>query len=116
MASSVMARRVEELKERSQGIAARARAKAIEQAKAQKHTLIAAGSGYLIGRAESKGVDLPTIDGIDPKLVYGGAAFIGALVIKDKMTQQIAQSVADGLLTVCAYQQGKGQALFRSGS
>lgn len=116
MAASALQKRLEEVKERSSNIAARARTRAVEEAKKQKHTLIAAGSGYLIGMAEKKGMDLPTIDGFDHKLVYGGAALAAAYFIKDRGTQQIAQSVADGLLTVCAYEQGKGTSLLKSGS
>jgi hypothetical protein len=116
MATGALARRLEEVQEATKSRLARARQVAMQQANAQKHTLIACAAGYGIGMAEKKGVQLPTAEGISPALLYGGLALGAAYMIKDKGAQQIAQSAADGLLSICAYKQGKGEAIIGEGS
>ena len=87
---------------------ARARAKAKSLAQSQQHTAIAVGAAYLIGEAEKRGLDLPTVRGIDPKLIYGMAAMGAGFLIRDPKVRAIGQSVGDGLLSIVAYNQGKG--------
>jgi hypothetical protein len=107
MASTAIAR-MKDLQERHGATMARARAKAQAAVKAQQHTVIAAGAAYALGAAEKRGTELPTIEGVDPKLVYGATALLAGFMIKDQKMRAIAQSVGDGLISIVAYNQGRG--------
>lgn len=107
MASTALSR-VKEMQEKHGAMMQRARAKATAAVKAQQHTMIAATAAYAIGAAEKRGTELPTIEGVDPKLVYGGAALAAGFLIKDQKMRAIAQSVGDGLISIVAYNQGRG--------
>lgn len=111
MASTALAR-VREMQEKHSATLARARAKAAAAVKAQQHTVIAAGAAYAIGAAEKRGTELPTIEGVDPKLVYGAGALLAGFLIKDQKMRAIAQSVGDGLVSIVAYNQGRGVSAF----
>jgi len=108
MATSNAMKKVEEIKENHAAMLARARQKAAQAANAQKHTLIAVGAAFVIGEAEKRGMQLPTVTGVDPKLLYGVAALGAGFLLKDKTARQIGQSVGDGLLSIVAYNQGRG--------
>ena len=79
MASTALAR-VKEMQEKHSATLARARAKATAAVKAQQHTVIAATAAYAIGAAEKRGTELPTIEGVDPKLVYGAGALLAGFL------------------------------------
>ena len=100
--------KLEKLEERRKAAMARARQAARNLAAQQQHTLIAVGAAYAIGAAEERGIELPTVRKIDPKLLYGVATLAGGFMFKDKKARAIAQSVGDGLLSIVAYQQAKG--------
>lgn len=92
-----------------QNTLARARAKAKDIALKQQHTLGAVLTGFAFGAAEKNAMALPTFGGIDPKLLYGGAALIAAYMLRGQPAmRRILSCVADGALPVVAYNQGKG--------
>lgn len=93
--------------ERARSLAKRARDKAGAVAKAQQHTLIAAGTAYGIGMAEKRGMNLPAPEGVDPKLLYGAVALGFGYMAKGQQLRRIGQSVGDGLLSIVAYEWGK---------
>lgn len=94
--------------ERAKGLAKRARDKAKQVTIAQQHTLIAAGSAYAIGAAEKRNMELPSVEGVDPKLLYGAVALLIGFMAKDQNLRRIGQSTGDGLLSIVAYNQAKG--------
>lgn len=103
-----MASKMEKRVERAAALAKTMRERAKQAARAQQHTLVAVGSAYAIGAAEKRQMELPSIDGVDPKLLYGAAALAVGFVVKDQQFRRIGQSVGDGLLSIVAYNQGKG--------
>lgn len=85
---------------------ARARSVARATAEKQQHTIVAVGTAFGIGWAESQKFRLPTFAGVHPSALYGGLALLGAYFIRDKQFKRIAESVADGLLSVAAHLAG----------
>jgi len=106
--AATLAKRVQEQKERHSAMLARARDRATQIAKSQQHTVVALGAAYLVGELEKRAVTLPTVQNIDPKLLYGAGAMAIGYFSKDKKIARIAQSVGDGMLAIVAYNQGKG--------
>jgi hypothetical protein len=100
-------RKVEKLEERRLKSAARARAAAKAAWDSQKHTIVAGGSAFAIGFAENRGMSLPTVDAVDPTVLYAGAAFGASMFIKDKQFKSILEGITDGLLGVVAYKAAK---------
>lgn len=82
---------------------ARAASVARETVSRQQHTLFAVGSGFLIGFAEQKGWKIPTVVGMHPAALYGLGALVAAYYIKNRQGRRVAESAADGLLTVASY-------------
>lgn len=98
-----IARKTEEKRVKA---ASRARAIAKQAALQQQHTLIAGAATFGLGFAESKGVKLPTVDGVDPKALYTAVAFAASMLIKDRKFKQMLDGVTDGLIAITAYQAG----------
>jgi hypothetical protein len=77
-------------------------------AKEFTHTAVSSASSYTIGYLEAKGVQLPTVAKQDPKMVYGlGAAAATFMLPAGSKARQYAQSFADGMLAVVAYDAGR---------
>lgn len=81
-----------------------AKRKAAEVAARNTHTMIAVGAAAAVGLAESQGFALPKVGDIE----FTDMAGIGALVIANMgvggaQTKRMAQSVADGMLSISAY-------------
>lgn len=113
---NALQKKVDEIKEKHGAALARSREKAKQIAMAQRHTLIASAVAYGAGAAEQRGVNLPTIKNVDPKLLYGAGALALAMVVKSPETRRIAQSVGDGLLAICAYNQARGISVLGTGA
>lgn len=114
--STAITKKIEELKEKHSATLSRTRERAQAAAKAQQHTLTALAASYTIGAMEKRGVNLPTVKNIDAKLVYGVAALAMGFMVKDAKQRAIAQSVGDGLLSIVAYNQARGQSAFSAGA
>lgn len=96
-------------KEKASSAARVATAKAGSVAKARAGTIITAGTAAALGAAESRNMQLPTVGGIAPSLLYG---VIGVLVVPMFMKGKIAQiseQFGAGALAVAAYKLGMGQ-------
>lgn len=81
------------------------------KSKAEKitHTVVAAGTGYVVGAADAKGKNpLPDMFGLDAKLVWGIAAHALATSVTGKMADGAA-AVGDGLVISYAYCEGAGK-------
>lgn len=80
-----------------------AKRKATEVAQRNTHTMFAVGSAAAVGLAESQGFALPKIGDIE----FTDMAGIGALILANMnvgaQTKKMAQSVADGMLSISAY-------------
>ena len=89
--------------------AAAARARAVSKAAwdNQKHTMIVSTTGYSLGYAESKGMVLPTVDGIDPTALYAALAFGATMFVKDAAFKRIAEGITNGLLGIALYKAGR---------
>ena len=85
----------------------KARTVAISAAQRQQHTLVAVGSAYGLGWAEKSKFKLPTIPNVAPEVVYGSGSLVAAYFLKNKQGQRIAQSMADGMLSVALYKAGR---------
>jgi hypothetical protein len=107
MAKKVALAKLQKMESRKLAAAARARAAAKQTWNTQQHTLMAGGVAYGIGFAENRGMALPTIDGVDPTILYASAAFAASLFIKDRTFRKIAEGITDGLLGVAAFKAGK---------
>jgi hypothetical protein len=116
MASALLANRLEAEKERRTSMLARARGKAQAAAQSQQHTLVALGAAYAIGAAEKRAIALPTVNNLDPKLLYGVAALAAGYMLSDKKQRTMANSIGDGLLAIVAYNSGKGESVMGSAS
>ena len=106
--ASALAKRLDQEQQRRSAMLARARQKAKVLAASQQHSAIAFGASYLIGMAEKRGLALPSVGGVDPKLLYAVGALGLGFVVRDAKMRAIAQSVGDGLGSIVAYQQGRG--------
>jgi hypothetical protein len=104
---SAALKKVEKLEERRLKSAARARAVAKAAWDSQKHSLVAGGSAFAIGFAENRGMALPTVDAVDPAVLYAGGLFAASMFIKDKQIKSILSGMTDGLLGVVAYKAAK---------
>lgn len=83
------------------------RAKARSAAQKQQHTLIAIALSFGVGYAGSQKWNLPSFAGVHPAALYGTISLLAAYFIKDAQFKRIAESAADGLLSVGAYVAGK---------
>lgn len=95
------------MESRRAAAAARARSAAKAAWQAQQHTLLAGGAALGIGFAENRGMQLPTIDAVDPAVLYAGLSFAASMFIRDRNMKRIAEGVTDGLLGVVAYKAGR---------
>lgn len=73
----------------------------------EKHTLTAVGSTLVLGYAESKGVSLPKFGPLSTAGTLGLAAWLIGRMTKNKTVEH----VATGLLSVQAYEFGKGASM-----
>jgi len=81
-----------------------AKRKAAEVAARNTHTMLAVGSAAAVGLAESQGFALPKIGDIEFTDMAGIAALILAnMGVGGAQTKRMAQSVADGMLSISAY-------------
>jgi len=85
----------------------RARNMARQVAERQQHTIMSGGASFGLGFAESQGVKLPSIGGIDPAIWLAGLAMAGSMFIKDRMTRKLLEGLTDGLVGVIGYKAGK---------
>jgi hypothetical protein len=69
--------------------------------------IISALAAYVIANAERRGVPLPTVMNLDPKLVYGVAAHL--LASGSGPLASLAGAVGDGLLSAYSYSQAVRQ-------
>ena len=95
------------MEERRRSSVARARPKAKAATQAQLHTLLAGGSALGIGFAENRNIQLPTIDAVDPSVLYAGVSFAASFFIKDPQFKRVLEGVTDGLIGVAAYKAGR---------
>lgn len=86
---------------------ARVRSATRAAADKQQHTLIAIALAFGVGYAGSQKWKLPSFAGIHPAALYGTISLLAAYFIKDKQFKRIAESAADGMLSVGAYVAGK---------
>lgn len=84
----------------------RARARAGAVAKSRQHSLVATGTAGLLGYAEGKGMKLPTVGELAPPATYGLAALAVTFLPVGPKAKQMAQSMADGMLSVAAHSYG----------
>ena len=104
MAATALARLKDKYAAQSAARARRARA----VVDARKHTLTAVGSSFALGWAEGQGWDLPNIPGFSPAATIGVLAYVAAEArIGGADMTRIAQSVADGHLSIAAHEMGK---------
>jgi len=86
-------------KRRTAMVASRARTEAMRR----EEMLLSLGSAAAIGYAKKKGMNLPTVAGIDPTMLYGLLLGVGLpMVTKDKTAKRL-EAVGTGLLTVGVY-------------
>jgi hypothetical protein len=102
-----MATKMQKIAERRAKYMANARSAARKAAQQQQHTLVALGSAYGLGWARAKKFDLPSFGGLSEPLLYGTGALMLSYFIKDKAFKRVSESLADGLLSVAAYQAGE---------
>lgn len=102
-----MAKKGTSLAERRKNAMANARTAARKAAEAQQHTLVALGASYGLGYAKQKGFQLPTFGGLSQPLLYGATALLSSFVIRDRAFKRVAESMADGLLSVAAFEAGR---------
>ena len=95
------------MEERRRSSVSRARQKAKEATQAQLHTLLAGGSALGIGFAENRNIQLPTIDAVDPSVLYPAITFAASFFIRDVQFKRILEGVTDGLIGVAAYKAGR---------
>ena len=108
-----LAKRIEQYKEKHAATLARQRAKAKALAISQQHTFGALATAWAFGAAKKNGVEIPSVGGVDPKLLVGGACLVGSMMLKgNPQTKRILASVADGSLAVVAYNMGLGEVPF----
>lgn len=107
MAKKAALAKIQQIETRRLAAAARARKVAKAAWDTQQHTLLAGGAALGIGMAESRGMNLPTIDSVDPSVLYAALAFGMSVFIKNKMVKRLAEGATDGLLGVAAYKAGR---------
>lgn len=103
---------IEKLKDQIQGMkASKARANLKRKGEELTHTVVGGAAAFAIGRVE-KGATapLPTIFGLDPKLLYGAGAHFVSTGSSGKFGD-FASAVGDGLIAAYGYAEGKGSAL-----
>ena len=104
MASTALAR----LKDKYAATSARRARMARAAVEARQHTGWAVGTSFALGWAEGQGWDLPNIPGFSPAATLGVLAYVAAeSKIGGSQLTKIAQSMADGHLSVAAHQFGK---------
>lgn len=104
MASTALARLKDKYAAQNAARARRVRA-AVD---ARKHTFTAVGSSFALGWAEGQGWDLPNIPGFSPAATIGVVAYLAAEAkVGGSDFTRIAQSVADGHLSIAAHEFGK---------
>lgn len=108
MAKSVALARFKKMQLRRSASISRAKAQAKQAVKEQQGMLISSGTGFGIGFAEKQGFALPTIDKIDPTLLYTIASFAGTFFIKDRQIKDLLKNTTVGLAAVTAYKAGRG--------
>lgn len=85
----------------------RVRTAAKRAAEQQQHTIVAIALAFGVGYAGNQKWNLPSFAGIHPSALYGTIALLAAYFVKDRKFKRIAESAADGLLSVGAYVAGK---------
>jgi len=75
-----------------------------------QHKAIVFASGYVLGqveaRAESRGEAMPTMFGLDPKLLYAGAAYAASQYAGGQIAQ-VGHAVTDAMAAVYGHEMGK---------
>lgn len=87
-------------------LARRSRSRAAVEIAKREHTMYSITAASILGVAEAKGHNLPSVLGLDGTIVVGTAA----LLLADSAggsTGRILQSLADGLLAIGAYKMGR---------
>jgi len=73
------------------------------------HTVMSAGTAYVVGAADAKGANpLPDLFGIDKKLVWGIVSHGIATQVSGRMGDAFA-AIGDGLVISYAYTEGAGK-------
>lgn len=107
MAKKAALAKIQKMETRRLAAAARARKVAKAAWDTQQHSLLAGGAALGMGMAESRGMNLPTIDSVDPSVLYAALAFGLSIFIKNKTVKRLAEGTTDGLLGVAAYKAGR---------
>jgi len=94
-------------KRRAAGLARRGYSAAASAAKAEKHTFAAVGAAAVLGYLQKTGVSLPKVDALGASGTYGMIAWAAGRYMKS----QVLGHVATGLLSVAAYQFGRGEGI-----
>ena len=79
------------------------------QAKKLEHAAVSSGTAFVMGmvegRAQVTGSQLPTVLGMDPKLVYSVVGYFGADIVGGR-AGEVIQSAAVGVMNSYAYAKG----------
>lgn len=87
-----------------------ARARVRRRAEAIQHTVVGGAAAFAIGRMEKSGTAMPTMFGLDPKIVVGvGLKVIGAS--SSGKFGDFADACGDGAIAAYGYAEGKGTAV-----
>lgn len=88
-----------------------ARARLKKKSDSVAHTVVAGAAAFAMGRVEKTAKSpLPTIFGLDHKVLYGTVAHAAAVASSGK-TAEMLSATGDGLIAAYGYAEGKGQAM-----
>jgi hypothetical protein len=103
---------------KAKDLARRSRMRAAHEIAKREHTMYSTLAAAVLGIAEAKGHNLPSVFGLDGTIVAGTAALLLS-EHSSSSTGRMLQSFADGMLAIGAYKMGRsvgGKAISGVGS